>query len=410
MSKETKNLNLPVHFTIDDTFDNERFLKLRVKVMHTGLNLNNYHFGAEAIEKAAPTLSNIPLLAFIKKVDGEENDDFAGHEYEIRITKDGAKFVYLGRPIGIIPETNNYSLETDESGKTFVVVDAYVWRDYANKGLDIIERDGIKKVSMEIKLDGYSLEDSYIEILDYSYIGVALLGEDVNEAMIGAKAEVVNFSSTFITSLMEELKSVLNFETEVKPAEEEYVKTFEFSHEEIRAKLYKLLDSEEGYSWIVEVYDDFFIYQKEEDRYFKQGYIKEEEKVVFAGEKIEVFSSFLTAEEVENLKAIKENFNVLKLENKELKEFKNEIEKSAAEQEIKKLFSSFSDLSKEVLENLSSLNLPYEELEVRLYAERGKMVEKPAFSRKIAHSFGLEQSSKGKEPIYSDLIREYKGV
>ena len=46
--------------------------------MHSGLNLNSSTFGLEAIEKARPTLANIPLLAFIKKVDGDDRADFAG--------------------------------------------------------------------------------------------------------------------------------------------------------------------------------------------------------------------------------------------------------------------------------------------------------------------------------------------
>ena len=183
--------------------------------MHSGLNLNSSTFGLEAIEKARPTLANIPLLAFIKKVDGDDRSDFAGHEWELKITTEGLKYVYLGRPFGIIPETNNYMLETDESGNTFVTVDGYVWKDYANEALDIFERDGAKKVSMEINAYDYEWTDTHVDIKEYSYTGIAVLGDEVSEAMIGAKAEVVRFSTNTITTMMQQLQeAMLNFSTE----------------------------------------------------------------------------------------------------------------------------------------------------------------------------------------------------
>ena len=125
-----KVLNLPLLYEQTD-FQDERFTKVRVKVMHSGLNLNNSNFSDEAIGKAAPSLRNIPLLAFVKKTDGSDEADFAGHEFEFKITEDGIKYVYLGRPIGMIPETNNYSYEEDEEGVKFVSADAYI-RIYRN--------------------------------------------------------------------------------------------------------------------------------------------------------------------------------------------------------------------------------------------------------------------------------------
>ena len=188
-----KFLKLPLTYE-QTAFDDDRFMKVRIKVMHNGLNLNNSRFSDTSIEKAAKTLSNIPLLAYIKQTDGVEDADFAGHEFEIRITEDEMKYVYLGRPIGMIPETNNYSYEEDEDGIKFVYVDGYIWKDYANEALDIIARDNGKKVSMEIRVDDYDMTDSAIDINDYKYTGITLLGEDIPEAMTGARADISEFS------------------------------------------------------------------------------------------------------------------------------------------------------------------------------------------------------------------------
>ena len=204
-----KFLKLPLTFETSH-FDSDRFLKLRVKVMHNGLNLNQSSFSDKAITAAAPTIANIPLLAFVKKRDGVEDSDFLGHEFEFKWTEEGVEYVYLGRPIGMIPETNNYTYEEDENGIKFVSVDGYIWKDYANEALDIIQRDEGKKVSMEIKVDSYKIDNSIIEITDYKYTGIALLGEDVQEAMIGARADIAEFS-------VEEVHSfVANF-TEAPP-------------------------------------------------------------------------------------------------------------------------------------------------------------------------------------------------
>ena len=186
--------------------------------MHSGLNLNNSNFSDEAIGKASPSLRNIPLLAFVKKTDGSGEADFAGHEFEFKITEDGIKYVYLGRPIGMIPETNNYSYEEDEEGVKFVSADAYIWNQYANEAMDIIQRDGSKSVSMEISVDNYEVDDKVgvMDITDFKYTGVAILGDDVQPAMRNARLDLASFSfdglGDFMATFAKEIKETLNHE------------------------------------------------------------------------------------------------------------------------------------------------------------------------------------------------------
>ena len=125
---------------------------------------------------------------------------------------------------------------------------------------------------------------------------------------------------------------------------------FELSHDDIRMALYGLLEStwdENSYAWVCEVYDNYFIYQKEtygdegyDYKYYKQSYSKNEDNVELSGDPVEVFSTFVTESEktaldmirsqYEELKAFKEN-----VEKQELKVQKDAILESAEYAEIK---------------------------------------------------------------------------
>jgi hypothetical protein len=409
MNKELKIVKLPVSYSATDSFDSERFMKLRVKVMHTGLNLNNSNFSLAAIEKARPTLANIPLLAFIKKTDGDSNADFAGHEYEIKITEDDIKYVYLGRPIGIVPETNNYAVETDEEGKTFVVVDAYVWKDYANSALDILNRDEVKKVSMEINVNDYEWQDdySYVDINDYAYTGIALLGEDVREAMIGAQAEVVKFSVGSITSMLAELKAELaNFTAEpevtvdesvTKTTEPEDFSSLEEPVEPMTEPIATLKPEDFDSSWT----------EPETEMTAGEEAVTTVEPIIENNETIKTNEFEIKINELETQnKEYEQLIAELKNENAQLLEFKLNIEKAELNTKKEELFNAFDDLTEEEIAPLKEADFSLEELEIRLFALRGQKVSviKPVQKLIIDTAFGV--TTRKAEPIYADLVKK----
>lgn len=205
-----KYVTIPIRYELQP-FDDERFLKLKIYVMHDKLNLNNSFFDMNTIEEAKESIKNIPILAYIKKTE-DEMKDFAGHEVVLTaVEKDGEKeykFYYLERPIGVIPEINNYHYEEIED-KKYVVVDGYVWKTYANEALDIFERDGEKSVSMEIKIDNgyFDKDNNYYVITKYRYLGITVLGDDVAPAMVNARAEV--YEKLQYYQMIEELSEIL---------------------------------------------------------------------------------------------------------------------------------------------------------------------------------------------------------
>jgi len=120
-------------------------------------------------------------------------------------------------------------------------------------------------------------------------------------------------------------------EPTVEP-EEKFVLKYELSHDDIRSALYSLLaaESEDGYyyTWILEVFDDKFIYQDSmEDKFYRQDYSKDGETVTLGENKVEVFNEWLSKAEKEALDALKADYTVLK-------EFKSDYD--AAELKAKK--------------------------------------------------------------------------
>lgn len=108
-----------------------------------------------------------------------------------------------------------------------------------------------------------------------------------------------------------------NSEEPTDEPEEKFVLKYELSHDDIRSALYSLLaaTSEERYyyAWILEVYDDKFIYQDcEENKFYRQGYSKDGDSVALGDNKVEVFNEWLSKDERDALDKLKADYSTLK--------------------------------------------------------------------------------------------------
>jgi len=102
----------------------------------------------------------------------------------------------------------------------------------------------------------------------------------------------------------------------VAQPEEKFVLKYELSHDDIRSALYNLLGAENEdnyyYAWILEVYDDKFIYQDYlEGKFYRQDYSKDGENVALGGNKVEVFNEWLSKAEKDALDALKADYELL---------------------------------------------------------------------------------------------------
>lgn len=129
-----------------------------------------------------------------------------------------------------------------------------------------------------------------------------------------------------------------NGDPESQP-DEKFVLKYELSHDDIRSALYNLLaaTNEDGYyyTWIVEVYDNKFIYQDyQENKFYRQGYTKDGDNVALDDNKVEVFNEWLSKDEKEALDTLKSDYSALEVKYNKLKEFKDNYD--AAELKAKK--------------------------------------------------------------------------
>lgn len=128
--------------------------------------------------------------------------------------------------------------------------------------------------------------------------------------------------------------------TSEEEVEEKFTKVFELSHDDIRTKLYGLLyeveDEDDDWYYINEVFDTYFIYSGYK-KIYKQSYVKTDVDVAFEGERVEMFIEYLTAEELEELNKMRDNYSLILKENEELKEFKAQKDKEEFEAEQEKL-------------------------------------------------------------------------
>jgi hypothetical protein len=202
---------VPIRFETIDTYDDERFLRVKIWLMHTGENLNGSYFSKEAIETAIPTLAMTPILGFMgENSDGEE--DFEGHKIGIA-KKDGEwSFVYKGHAYGAIPPDNNaqFEMRVCEDGveREFLTCEGLVWTKFAD-AVDILNRDESKSQSMELAKTYSGFLDKKTKLYNFEefmFDGACILGADIKPAMKGASVEV-NFSQD---QILDEIKDMLS--------------------------------------------------------------------------------------------------------------------------------------------------------------------------------------------------------
>jgi hypothetical protein len=190
MSNERMKFHI-TNYSIEPVED-DRFTRLKMYVMHDGINKNGSDFPLSAIEDAEGSILDIPILAHIF----ESEEDFGEHEMEYDEETD--KITYIEQKIGVIPSLkNNYHYE-DIDGKRYVVVYGYIWNIYSADAVEIINRDQDIKISMEAILDDtkYDFKTKILNVKKFRYAGITLLGKRYGTGMYNTHAQIENFSSS----------------------------------------------------------------------------------------------------------------------------------------------------------------------------------------------------------------------
>lgn len=207
-----KNMSLPISFSVNNEISDgdNRFIKVVIDILHTGVNYNGSIFSKEVVNENIETIKNIPILGFIHEVPFE-GKDFKGHEYIIAKTEDGIERKYIGESFGVIPESCNprWITKMTDSGeeKEFLQVDGLLWCKFQD-AVDIILKDIEKPQSMELypdSIDGYDDEDGNFVFTKFSFEGSCILGSQVEPAMENSTI-TVNFTvNDFVKSVQNEI-------------------------------------------------------------------------------------------------------------------------------------------------------------------------------------------------------------
>lgn len=221
-------LSFPVIFeTLEEVgTDDERFTKVKIFLMHTGLNYNNSIFEKSVIEKAIPTLQYIPIVGFIEG--GVVDDkDFSDHRYIITKDAKGVRRKYIGNSYGVIKSSadNNAHFEMrmcdDGIEREFLVVDGLIWNMFEDSS-DIINRDIIKAHSMELwenSVEGFEDENNIFHFIGFSFRAACVLGEGIQPAMANSTIEVQFTMSDFVKNIQSELNDKYTAFTRIVDAE-----------------------------------------------------------------------------------------------------------------------------------------------------------------------------------------------
>lgn len=175
-------MSVPFEFSNASVYDirevNSSFAIGTLKVMYLGKNRNGSHFNKEAVQKALPSLYNVPIVCHWD----DENEEIGGHDMTVVSDKDGnLRLKTLTEPCGVVPDHAKFSFckETDEGGEhTYLVIEGVIlWKRQDVYSYIVNKCNGIVKHSMEITVnESHKTPDNYVDITDFEFTALCLLG------------------------------------------------------------------------------------------------------------------------------------------------------------------------------------------------------------------------------------------
>lgn len=176
-----------------DGKDTEGLCPVHLQACHTNLNINGSNISDEVMTSALPSFSNRPILGYIHIVDGQP--EFYSHNMH---EDDDGNIVYDEVPVGIIPESCNAQLVYDaDKKKTYCEVDGYIFEEYS-KASEILKREEECSVSVELSIRSlsYNAKEKYLDIEDFFFSGVTILGKTPDGEIVKPGMEKSNIKLT----------------------------------------------------------------------------------------------------------------------------------------------------------------------------------------------------------------------
>lgn len=181
---------------------NSNFAVLSLDFFASGKNLHDTWVSEDTLIRTADTIKKCPL---VWKYDEVLDDVYTHDDEEV--------------PCGFVPEKSTIKAKKLSDGRTMLSTNAYVWKRYTGPLLDIFKRDGGKKpVSVEISVYAIKpMDNGLVELVDYRFEGITILGSYVRPAIPNALATVVSFEKEkeeYKKALEEEISSKIKLSKE----------------------------------------------------------------------------------------------------------------------------------------------------------------------------------------------------
>lgn len=201
---------------------NSSFARGSLKVLYLGENRNGSYFTKDAVERALPSLKNVPIVCHWDSESGE----IGGHDMEVAVDSSGELYLKnLTEPCGVVPDHAVFRFVTDcdEDGNEheYLVIDGVLlWKRQDVYSHIINDLDGKVKHSMEINVfDGSKNANGYYNIREFEFTALCLL-ESCEPCFQGSELEVysANNFKLKMEQMMAELKeyySAVNTSEEV---------------------------------------------------------------------------------------------------------------------------------------------------------------------------------------------------
>lgn len=164
---------------------NQQFTRCKCYVQALGKNRNLTHFYKENVQRALPTLFNIPVIGHIlESPDGKKY--MGGHDVEVVVSDDGsAEWRSICVPYGVVPQQDSVTFEwlkePDGVMREYLSVDIILWTGRFPELKEAAYSDDFYfNQSMEIIATGWKPLDedhNYLDVTDYTYSALCLLGK-----------------------------------------------------------------------------------------------------------------------------------------------------------------------------------------------------------------------------------------
>lgn len=220
-------------FEIDETYENNSWLRVKIRTFAFGKNRNGSDILDSSLTNFTKARNSVGAVPIVAKYNGE-SDNLEGHNVTLRKNKDDEYEIFHDTDaLGFTSPTANFYLEEVNEGteaqpdyKTYVVIeDVYLWKrfDATKRIIEWFAEGTIPSVSMEIdEVEGQFDSDGYFQIQDFSFIGIAALGTDVEPCF--KKAEIQMYTANEFRSDLKTLMSELNSYSENKGGNENMAK------------------------------------------------------------------------------------------------------------------------------------------------------------------------------------------